>query len=531
MAKIIISEKDLTRPDNIEENNNVVYVPGYSLMGPENTPTLCRTINEFESIFGKMPYKFKGNKVINSVKIASDGEYEKSFIYAHELLSLGLPILFTRFVNTTGSTNKKAIITSNALENKKLVTITAKQYGEFGNKIHCVFKPNATYSTATEKVYDFSEYLGDKPAKLSTTLISFNPASIYYFDNSKYEYIDFSLDKFTESQTLILEETTYDLAGGADDFDLTAFYKYIGTEANYEYIKDKNSCKVKFITSGSYPTITYNTTLIDVEKATETMINVAAERGDVTAIIDFDNKKIDNNWITSLSALEIFDSNEKSKYATAFMPWGLYKISSLKDSNNNNLKSILPGSFAYLSCLGSSIKTNADWYAIAGVTRGYVSNLIQLENPVSGAISEELQITGVDSKSNGININTILDIKPYGYCIWGNRTLNKNQNGLIASSFLNIRTLTNDIKKLVYITAKKLTFEQNSNMLWLNFRAAIEPTLDKIVSDNGLADYKIIKLTTTKRATIACKIRLVAIEAVEDWDITIELADSYTTVE
>ena len=52
-----------------------------------------------------------------------------------------------------------------------------------------------------------------------------------------------------------------------------------------------------------------------------------------------------------------------------------------------------------------------------------------------------------------------------------------------------------------------------------------------MVSDNGLTDYKIIKLTTTKRATIACKIRLVAIEAVEDWDITIELADSYTTVE
>lgn len=212
----------------------------------------------------------------------------------------------------------------------------------------------------------------------------------------------------------------------------------------------------------------------------------------------------------------LFDSNEKSKYSAAFMPWGLYKISSLKDSSNNNLKSILPGSFAYLSCLGSSIKTNADWYAIAGVSRGYVSNLIQLENPVSGAISEELQITGVDSKSNSININTILDIKPYGYCIWGNRTLNRNQNGLIASSFLNIRTLTNDIKKLVYIAAKKLTFEQNSNMLWLNFRAAIEPTLDKMVSDNGLADYKIIKLTTTKRATIACKIRLVAIEAVED---------------
>lgn len=295
MAKIIISEKDLTRPDNIEENDNIVYVPGYSLMGPENTTTLCRTVNEFESIFGTMPYKFKGNKTINNVKIASDGEYEKSFIYAHELLSLGLPILFTRFIDTTGSTNKKATTTSNALEDKKLVTITAKQYGEFGNNIHCTFKPNSTYSIS-EKVYDFSEYLGDKPSNLTTTLISFNPNSNYYFDNSKYEYVDFSLTDFQDEQTLITTETKYDLEGGADDFDLTKFYTYIGTEDNYEYIKDKNSCKVKYITSGSYPTIIYGSAgLVDVSTATQTMINVAAERGDATAVIDFDNRKIDNS--------------------------------------------------------------------------------------------------------------------------------------------------------------------------------------------------------------------------------------------
>ena len=76
-----------------------------------------------------------------------------------------------------------------------------------------------------------------------------------------------------------------------------------------------------------------------------------------------------------------------------------------------------------------------------------------------------------------------------------------------------------------------LTFELNSDVLWLNFKSEIEPTLDQMKSGNGISNYKIIKLPTTKKATIACKIRLYAIEAIEDWDITVELADSYTSIE
>ena len=57
-----------------------------------------------------------------------------------------------------------------------------------------------------------------------------------------------------------------------------------------------------------------------------------------------------------------------------------------------------------------------------------------------------------------------MNIRPYGYCIWGNRTLNEN-NGLVASSFMNIRTLVNEVKKTVYSVAKSLTFELNNDVL------------------------------------------------------------------
>ena len=61
--------------------------------------------------------------------------------------------------------------------------------------------------------------------------------------------------------------------------------------------------------------------------------------------------------------------------------------------------------------------------------------------------------------------------------------------------------------------------------MWLNFKSQIEPALAKMLSGNGIASYQIIKVATTKKATIEAIIRLVPIEPVEDWFITIELTD------
>ena len=46
MPKITILEKDLTTAGASELLSNIVYVPGYAITGPENTPTLCRTLDE-----------------------------------------------------------------------------------------------------------------------------------------------------------------------------------------------------------------------------------------------------------------------------------------------------------------------------------------------------------------------------------------------------------------------------------------------------------------------------------------------------
>lgn len=570
MPKIIISEKDLTQPDRLEENDNIVFVPGYSLMGPVNEPILCRNLSDFKSIFGNVPYKFVSDQTLSGTTfLALAGEYEKSYIYASELLNQGLPILFYRFGGSTGIL--KANNTSDKFEKK--IEISAKYYGEYGNSISCEFNrlgnlynytkanPQPTADTFDKGVYytlqdgglyikanafetDVTYYtrslnesveyslvesiaqntnLGIVASSNTISRISFiDTTSPYYYKNITTKFVDINV--LTESGTP--DETTSDitikLENGKDSFVLDSFYGIVDTSSTtLDILEDKNEYDIKCLTFGSYPTLFVSNTQDGslINKGMTKLKTIASTRGDCKALIDVDNVEITSDWAKNISSDTIlFDTNDTSKYCTSIIPWGTYNIPNL------DIVSVLPGSFAYLECLAKSLKTNADWYAIAGVNRGYVPNLIQLSYNVSGAIADALQ------SKDGVSVNSILNVKPYGYCIWGNRTLNKN-DGLTASSFLNIRTMTDDIKKLVYRVAKKLTFEQDSNILWLNFKAAIEPTLDKMVSDNGLADYKIIKLTTTKRATIACKIRLVAIEAVEDWDITIELADSYTTVE
>ena len=45
--------------------------------------------------------------------------------------------------------------------------------------------------------------------------------------------------------------------------------------------------------------------------------------------------------------------------------------------------------------------------------------------------------------------------------------------------------MVSDVTKLAYNTAKSLMFEQNSNILWINFKAGLTPLLDKLMSGQG----------------------------------------------
>jgi phage tail sheath protein FI len=194
----------------------------------------------------------------------------------------------------------------------------------------------------------------------------------------------------------------------------------------------------------------------------------------------------------------------------------------------------MPPSFGYLISLAKSIIINNNWVAVAGVARGQVPSIngLYTVSRLSNSLANAWQ-----PRNGKISVNPITNIKPYGLTIWGNRTMKNNmaaanggEDGLTATSFLNIRNMVSDVKKTAYIAAKTLMFEQNSDVLWVNFLSRVAPLLDKLMSGQGLSDYKIIKNPTNEKAKLKATIKLFPIYAVEDFEITIELSDEDVSV-
>lgn len=644
MASIKITERDLTTPGSTAVNTNVAYVPGYAVMGPVNEPILCSTVAEFKETFGNVPYKYQAVQVINgTTTFANVGDYEKSYIYAIELLRNGMSVLFERI--TTNEVKASYTIPSykNIIEGNGGLVITAKNPGVYGSSISyalttsekvftdieyaptifngTVLKADSeivvTYSTGKyaklvatldvngdeegatsglKVVYPetpaddatiIDEFISDNfsgltfigtsldlvksvvvddDITLNTSIVKGSSVKAYsdeytlyvkigseYTDGRTYSYnfstninsanyvnaiqfdlVDVKLDLPVDFYWLNLSEkvdsvpvyTNLNYVKAGNEFSISELYSYIEkgtvetTEQQPELIGvnrlvDRLNYPIKFITSGGYP-------ILNQPRAVEKYLKIAGTRGDAIALIDHNVQTAIATVHTTVKALEIpilSNGEDPMKYGAMFTPWGSYTIKDL------NTIVDMPASFAYLKAYANAVKTNASWNAVAGVTRGKVTDLIQLKPIISGAMADRLQ------SRTGVSINPITEIKPYGNCIWGNRTLFNNRKELTASSFLNIRMLSNDIKKKVFDIANELTFELNSEILWLNFKSKLIPTLDQMVSGNGLSGYKIIKTPTDKKATVACTIKLYAIEAVEDWDITIELSDSYISVE
>ena len=315
-------------------------------------------------------------------------------------------------------------------------------------------------------------------------------------------------------------------------------------QSTYATIIDKWEYNVKFITTGGYPTIP-NSENESTYQIMNNMLTVAAIRGDAVSLIDggygenaLDLYKNINLGITDFEKYTIEGGGtyfgiklpegrkheSTLKYGALISPSGIYKLySSLVNYEIDDIQ--LPGSFGYLSCLANTIGKlkEPNYIAIAGITRGYVYNLKSLDSETTGAEADAVQ----ERTKDLISLNPIVKVQNYGYCIWGNRTMFPNPLAdLVASSFLNIRVLSADVKKIIYDACQKLTFETNSIELWLKFRTQIEPLLNKMISDGVLEKFEIARLETTKKATLAVYVKLYTIYAVEDFEITVGLTDS-----
>lgn len=333
----------------------------------------------------------------------------------------------------------------------------------------------------------------------------------------------------------------YERVNSAEDsISVETMYTYLSATAystsDVSRLVDRGNYSVKYLTSGGYPVYEYAKGDIVTK-----MLTLAATRGDCVALIDHvDNPKrsIDPNSVDSVfGALNDVGSTVDSDFGSMFTPWITYnRITSDIISDGGKEKRVspsfrAPGSFAYLTSLADSIKTNANWMAIAGVARGGVLNIADngMDVIIPNGVADAMQ-----PRSGKVAVNAITNINPYGMTIWGNRTLKKNGDNLVATSFLNVRNLISDIKKTCYKAARKATFEQDTDILWVNFKSDISKLLERMKSGYGISGYKIVRDNNhekaSENATLCAKIIIYPTYAVEDFYITVVLQDDEVSV-
>ena len=346
-------------------------------------------------------------------------------------------------------------------------------------------------------------------------------------------------------------QIAYELLG----MGYTILYKKINKIADlsdfnfWEPLRDKSIYDFRYIISGL---LNGNTNvyehmigLAELKPETVNFDSVGATthgRGDCIALLDIDESTYKSSATgkgysqkTAIESVLSYAAEHvpSSKYATAFLPSVNYAEASLSEVASFGNNKTFPASFHYLACASRSSEHYNEWYANAGYTRGISNYTIESVNCNFGEAAVNMfQKRAKDPDKNVLRaINPIINLRG-SYYIWGNRTTfdlgdkDKTDGDLKASHFLNIRQLCSTLKKKVYVTCRQLTFDPNSEILWINFCNAIKPLLEKMKTDQGIADYKLSKTKTTHKAFLAVKIRIVPIEAVEDFDISVYLEDS-----
>lgn len=204
----------------------------------------------------------------------------------------------------------------------------------------------------------------------------------------------------------------------------------------------------------------------------------------------------------------------------------------------------VPAAFGYLFAYAASIKNNPEWYAVAGFQRGFIPELTDVSYELSTAEMLTLQCRDaasaklmyeLDTETDNVGtaINPIAYIRPAGYIIYGNRTYRYNDAAkkTTAQSFLNVRNMISAVKKKLWDASRKFTFEPNNELLWVRFKSFVTPYLDQLQAGNGIIGYKFDRLATTAKARLKCRLVIIPVEAVEDFEIEVTLADDLTVVE
>lgn len=418
--------------------------------------------------------------------------------------------------------------------------------------IYMYVDPNKSY---TEYTYTQSVIADEEEF---TDVIARNTLYIYNSSTGKYSPIT--------SDATFDENTTYYTRSGNT---YTGWNYYREADNAWDFLNDKNAYNVKFITTGLYGTIPVS--IVEDSSSQETsnyefdftlpnlILPVCGQRKDCALLVDLNyyndtnNESIIEYVAGNLLAADykvalqydpetISNGNALIKSTTIDMcendyintdvssrAYSLVSNATMEYSSNGQQYTLLvPSSFVYLNQFASANNTTTNWLPISGVTRGVVEGTFTPDLSISKYYLDNEVITD----GEGVSFNGIVTVRPYGYTIWGDRTLiaQDGTRGVQATSYMSLRNLISDIAKTVYNSAIRYTYETNNDITWMNFKTTIVTLLDQMVSSGVLQTYKIgRRVDANARNKMICIITLYPNLPVENFDVYINLENATVT--
>jgi len=256
--------------------------------------------------------------------------------------------------------------------------------------------------------------------------------------------------------------------------DLYAYYNAIRTFANPEAVNINVLSTPGIDWSNNNYLVQETIDMVEEERADSVYIVTSPENvlyDDTTPTSGFgfvaDAIETPDSLIDLLDAADI-DSN----YTATYWPWVQ------EADSENNVYVWLPPTLEVVRNIALTDNVAFPWYAVAGYSRG-----------LTNAIKARTKLTEADRDTlyEG-RVNPIATYSDVGVVIWGNKNMQVKDSVL---NRLNIRRLLLQARRLITAVGIRLLFEPNDQIVRNQFLNSVNPILDNIRKERGLADFRV----------------------------------------
>lgn len=211
-----------------------------------------------------------------------------------------------------------------------------------------------------------------------------------------------------------------------------------------------------------------------------------------------------------------------SSYTFLYWPW--VKIN---DAYNSGKKVWIPPSGLVAQAIAYSDNLTNPWIAFAGLNRGKLPGVLDIQYVTSQSERDLLQ----DRK---VNINPIKKEMGLGFILYGNRT---NQSKPTSLDQIHVRRMLLYLEKVIATSTKYLVFEPNDAVMWQTFIKMVTPVYEQVKANRGIEEYDIIMDESTNPAEVRQRkeavglMKLIPINATEKFKLQFALYPTGATFE